>query len=85
VQDEIARAIADALQLHIVTTTLARRGTRSAAAHESYLKGLYYFHRRHSAEMRRGLEYLRDAVREDPDYAQGLQGSKSPVCRHVAH
>jgi tetratricopeptide (TPR) repeat protein len=43
-------------------------------AHESYLKGLYYWHARHTDELPRALEYFEQAAREDPKYARAHAG-----------
>lgn len=77
VQDEIAHAIVDALQLQFKQTNagaLVSKETVSGSAHESYLKGLYYWHRRHADEMALGLSHMRQATREDPNYARAWAG-----------
>ncbi len=49
VQDEVARAVVNALQLRLVATTDSNGthgGTRNAAAYDAYLLGLYHWNRR---------------------------------------
>ena len=73
VQDEIARAIAEALQVHISGTLVASE-TANGHAHELYLKGLYYWNRRHAEELPQALEEFKDAAQEDTNYASAYAG-----------
>ena len=75
VQDEIAHAIANALQIQMGRSeSIARNETDSPAAHELYLKGLYHWNRRHDAELPLALDQFKAAVREDPNYARAHAG-----------
>ena len=72
VQADIARSIADALQL---TFTGGKRhqfstaGTRDVRAHDLYLRGRFFLDRATEKDIRRGLELLQAALKEDPSYA----------------
>jgi TolB-like protein/Flp pilus assembly protein TadD len=76
VQDEIARAIADALRVKLGTRRA--RLVRSAAnlpAYESYLKGRHILNTRSSKErVLQAIRYFEDAVEHDPLYAPAFAG-----------
>lgn len=78
VQDEIAHAIVNALQLHmqqnVAGAPLVTKETLSGAAHEAYLKGLYHWHTRHTDELPMALEEMKRAAQEDPKYARAWAG-----------
>jgi adenylate cyclase len=76
VQGEIARAIVEAMQVQFKggQPQLTNEETGSGRAHELYLKGLFHWHRRRSAEMPLALDHFRAATREDPDYAEAWAG-----------
>jgi serine/threonine-protein kinase len=78
IQDEIARAIVDALKLHLsgerVAVTQAGRRTENMEAYQLYLKGLYHWNRRLPQDVRIGLDYFQKALAEDPGYAPAYAG-----------
>jgi TolB-like protein/Tfp pilus assembly protein PilF len=77
VQDEIARAIVQALRLRIklpADTQLVQVATRSGQAHELYLRGLHYWRNRHEDELPRALEQFKAAIEKDPKYAPAYAG-----------
>lgn len=76
-QDEIARAIASELSVKLApgaVGSLARRSTRSAEAHELYLRGRYFFQRRDSVSMRKAREYFEGAIAVDSTFALAYTG-----------
>lgn len=73
-QDEIAKSIVDELKLHIGEAQLLERETPSGRAHESYLKGLYYWNRRRGDELPIALDQFSAATRLDPNYARAWAG-----------
>jgi TolB-like protein/Flp pilus assembly protein TadD len=68
-QTEIARELVEALDL---SSPLRAGGdhTRDPAAYQLYVKGRYHVLKRTPDDLRRGLEYLREAVALDPGYAR---------------
>jgi TolB-like protein/DNA-binding winged helix-turn-helix (wHTH) protein/Tfp pilus assembly protein PilF len=79
-QSELARTIAGEIRVKVTPreeTRLANMHPVNPASHEAYLKGLYYFNegRDHIARKRgdesfqKSVDYLREAVQIDPDYA----------------
>jgi tetratricopeptide (TPR) repeat protein len=73
IQDEIAHSIVEALRLQI-SGTLVENETSNGLAHELYLKGLYFWNRRHAKELPQALEQFIAASREDPKYARAYAG-----------
>ncbi len=77
VQSGVARGIAHALAVELLPEEQARLATSrpvNPAVHEAHLKGRYYWNKRTEDGLRRGLEYFRDAIELDPDYAQAYSG-----------
>jgi serine/threonine-protein kinase len=78
VQDDIARAIADALKLKLGVTVAelssSSRGTESLEAYDSYLRGRYFWNRRGAANLRRALTYFEQSIARDPGFARAHAG-----------
>jgi serine/threonine-protein kinase len=77
VQDSITGAIVDQLALTLGGAELAatRAGrTSNSEAHDLYLQGLTLVHQSTEPALRRALDYFRDALARDPDYAQAYVG-----------
>jgi serine/threonine-protein kinase len=77
VQDEVARAVANALQLRLVTTTDSGHtvgGTRDPAAYDAYLLGRYHWNRRTTEGMIDAAVAFRRALALDSSYAQAWAG-----------
>jgi TolB-like protein/DNA-binding winged helix-turn-helix (wHTH) protein len=75
VQDEIAAAVAESLQV-----TLTGNGsppgpqTNSAVAFQRYLQGKYFFNRRGDSDIARAQDYFEQALQIDPQYARAWAG-----------
>jgi len=52
----------------------SRCGQFSAAAHEDYLRGRYYWNKRSEPGLRRGIEYFQKAIDQEPNYALAYAG-----------
>ena len=77
IQDEIARAIASELSVQLAPATsvsLSRPSTKSAEAHESYLRGRFFFEKRDSTSLRKAREYFELAIARDSSYALAYTG-----------
>ncbi|CAN5127407.1 serine/threonine-protein kinase [soil metagenome] len=74
VQDDIARAIASALQLRLGAAAAASmgrsQGTQSVDAYDLYLKGRYHFHRRGEANLKTAITFLEQAIARDASFAR---------------
>lgn len=56
------------------TSPAAKRGTTNEEAYRLYLQAMYFYDRRNAADARRAADFLEQAVRLDPDYAQAWAG-----------
>jgi TolB-like protein/DNA-binding winged helix-turn-helix (wHTH) protein len=75
VQDDIAAAVAEALQARLTSDSSPRNGqTRNAQAFERYLQGRYFFNRRGEADVALAKEYFEQALQIDPNYARAWAG-----------
>jgi len=53
---------------------LARRNTKNTRAYQLYLQGRYFWDQRTEDGIRRSINYFRQAIAEDPDYALAYAG-----------
>ena len=76
-QSEAARAIAQEIRIKLSPRTQARLATArqvNPQAYEAYLRGRHHVGRRTDEAVRRGIEYLRQAIELDPTYALAHAG-----------
>jgi serine/threonine-protein kinase len=74
-QDEITRAIVDALKLKLdIAAPLSSRLVRSTAAYDVYLHGLFYSDRTTEEDLRKSLEYFGRALEKDPQFGRAWTG-----------
>jgi len=78
VQDEIARSIAQALQLRLgkkaKTFVADSRGTNNLAAYDNYLRGRFFLNRRGADNLRLAVTYFDSAIAKDARYARAHAG-----------
>ncbi|HEX6063578.1 MAG TPA: tetratricopeptide repeat protein [Longimicrobiales bacterium] len=79
VQEEIARAIARALEarlqlLDVPSNRLVRAHTTDAEAHDLYLRGRYYWNKRTPEALRQSLASFQHAIQRDSTYALAYAG-----------
>jgi len=77
VQSDVAKQVADALRVRILSPELElveKRHTDSTTAYALYLKGRHLWNRRGLEDLRKAKEYFELAVHEDPAFAQGYAG-----------
>jgi tetratricopeptide (TPR) repeat protein len=77
VQEEISRAIADALSLHLVGGNGGvgtQRHTPSVEAYELFLRGRFFANRRTEEALARAAEYYQQAIAIDPGFARAYVG-----------
>jgi TolB-like protein/tetratricopeptide (TPR) repeat protein len=72
VQTEIARTVTDALKVRLAEGGAAP--APSAAAHDLYLQGRFYWNHRSPDELRRAIQLFEDATRADSTYARAFSG-----------
>ncbi len=76
-EDAISKQVATALIPHLTgleRQRLAKRGTDDPRAHESYLRGRFYWNQFTSQSFPKALEAFRKAIEIDPDYALAYVG-----------
>jgi serine/threonine-protein kinase len=74
---DISREVADSLRLQMTGAGDARRVasfTESTVAYELYLKGRYYWNRRTPDDLMRSLQFFKQAIAADPQYALAYAG-----------
>lgn len=79
-QSEVARAIADEIQVEVTPqerARLTRARPINVEAHEAYVRGRYHWGRVHPE---RSIEHLRRAISIDPDYALAYAGIADAQC-----
>ena len=78
IQDEIARAIVDALKLQFAETSpdgsLVTAATTNVDAYTKYLKGRFFFNKLSELDLRRSLDLYQSALDVDPNYAHAYAG-----------
>ncbi|MEE9133542.1 MAG: protein kinase [Gemmatimonadota bacterium] len=76
IQDEISRAIVDALKVRLVGDVgqLVVPTTEDIHAYTLYLKGRFFFNKFSEPDLRKGLKYFQQALSKDPGYAQAYSG-----------
>ncbi len=77
IQDEISLAVTDALKLRLLgeeKKRVVKRHTGNFKAYRAYLKGRYHWFIRSSSDIEKAIEYLKEAVAIDPEYALAYAG-----------
>ena len=72
VESEIAKAIAETLQARLTgaeKSSIAKAPTANPEAYELYLKGRFFWNKRTGDDLRKSIEYLKQAIAKDPGYA----------------
>src|SRR5256884_1813427 len=72
VESEIAKTIAEALQAKLTgseKSSMAKTPTVNPEAYELYLKGRFFWNKRTGDDLRKSIEYLKQAIAKDPGYA----------------
>ena len=73
VQDEITSAIVEKLRVKLALP-LRARAAKNPAAHELYLRGLYFSNKSSEAELRKALALFQQALAEDPNMVRAWTG-----------
>src|SRR5207248_657626 len=73
VESEIAKTIAETLQARLSgseRSSMAKTPTVNPEAYELYLKGRFFWNKRTGDDLRKSIEYLKQAIAKDPGYAR---------------
>ena len=77
VQEEISREISEKLRIRLSgeeRKQLTKRYTENTEAYQLYLKGRYYWDKRTAEALKKGIDYFRQAIDMDPNYALAYAG-----------
>jgi serine/threonine-protein kinase len=77
VQQEIAREIAEKLRGRLTgdeQRRVTRNYTQNVEAYELYLRGRYHWNKRTAVGLRQAIDYFRQAIERDPNYALAYSG-----------
>jgi TolB-like protein/protein involved in temperature-dependent protein secretion len=74
VQAEIARAVAAALELRLVSAVTPRKPTENQRAYDYYLRGLSEWHSRTVDGFEKAVQHFDAAIREDSAFAEAWAG-----------
>ncbi|UCC83540.1 MAG: tetratricopeptide repeat protein [Gemmatimonadota bacterium] len=77
IQDEISRAIVDALKVRLVgeSEQIVAPATEDIQAYNLYLKGRFFYHKYSESEyFRKALQFFELALEKDPDLARAYSG-----------
>ena len=72
IQSDIAKQVADALQITLLANEqrkIERRDTADLEAHNFYLKGLYFYNQGATTSLDKSRRYFEQAIERDPEYA----------------
>jgi TolB-like protein/Flp pilus assembly protein TadD len=76
-QEEIAKEISERLRLKLTgeeKKRLAKRYTANSDAYQQYLKGRYFWNKRTTESLNKGVEHFKQAIDIDPSYASAYAG-----------
>jgi TolB-like protein len=77
IESEIAKNIADTLQAKLTGSeqhAIAVRPTENTEAHQLYLKGRFFWDKRTGPDLRKAIDYFKQAVEKDQKYALAYAG-----------
>jgi len=76
IQDEISRAIAEALKIQLMgdEQALVVPTTKNLEAYNLYLKGRFFYNKFTSTDLRKGIDLFQQALAQDPGYARAHAG-----------
>jgi TolB-like protein/predicted Zn-dependent protease len=77
VESEIAKTIADTLQVKLSgseKTAISKKPTANPEAYELYLQGRFFWNKRTGADLRKSIDYFNQAIAKDPNYALAYGG-----------
>jgi DNA-binding winged helix-turn-helix (wHTH) protein/TolB-like protein len=77
VEDAVSEQVARSIRLELTgeeQKRLTQRATENSAAYEAYVKGRFFWNKRTTEGLQKGLEYFQEAVALDPAYTQAYAG-----------
>jgi adenylate cyclase len=86
VQSDVAKQVADALRVKILSPEMERiekRPTESTKAYSLYLKGRHLWNQRDPDDLKKAAGYFEESIKEDAVFALGYAGLAD--CYHLLH
>ncbi len=80
VQDELSRAIVDALKLKLGSESELVAPTKNIEAYNLYLKGRFFFNRFTEPGLRKSLDFYQHVLLQEPGYARAYAGMADCWC-----
>jgi TolB-like protein len=74
IQDQVCAAVAESLHMRFASQS-SKRHPNNATAYMQYLKGAYLLKKRRPEDIQGAFEYLQEAIRLEPDYAEPYYGA----------
>jgi TolB-like protein/Tfp pilus assembly protein PilF len=77
VESEIAAKVADTLRAKLTGAeqhAISMQPTQNTEAHQLYLKGRFFWNKRTGPDLQKAINYFRQAIEKDPDYALAYVG-----------
>jgi len=77
VEDAVSEQVARSIRLELTgeeQKRLTQRATENGAAYQAYVKGRFFWNKRTTEGLEKGLEYFQEAVALDPAYTQAYAG-----------
>jgi serine/threonine-protein kinase len=74
IEEDITRAIVDALKVRLAAGKTRKAETTSLEAHELYLRGRYFWNKMTPGDLKKSIECMQRAIALDPDYAAAHAG-----------
>jgi DNA-binding winged helix-turn-helix (wHTH) protein/TolB-like protein/Flp pilus assembly protein TadD len=77
VEDTVSEQVARSIRLELTgeeQKRLTQRATENSAAYQAYVKGRFFWNKRTTEGLQKGLEYFQEAVALDPGYTQAYAG-----------
>lgn len=85
VQDEISCSVAESLRVILCGGQSHKRYTDNVPAYQAYLKGRYYWNKRSAEGITKSIEYYKEAIKLDPNYALAYAGLADSYVQGVWH
>lgn len=76
-EDEVSERVAHSIRLQLNNKEekrFTKRPTENQEAYSAFVRGRYYWNKRTNEGMMKGLEYFREAIRLDPNFAEAYEG-----------
>lgn len=77
IQEEISREISKKLQLRLTgeeEKLVTKQYTANSEAYQLYLRGRYYWYKDNPNDLQKGMDYFKQAIEKDPNYALAYVG-----------